>query len=452
MKSEGKKYVLVAACILFLASAFVGHHFWSRSNTLSGPAKLAQISQWNKPMNQARLSPDGHAVAFVSPVAGIAQVFLMLTSGGEPLQLTNDDGNKLLDNFSPDGKKIYYERSLGRDEVWAVPALGGAPQRVVSGYYAVPSPEGTFIYYRKSESAGIFRAGKSGLNEELVYKPEGTSMFFIPLVLFPGGEDLLAAGVELHSPNFRFYRINLASHEAADLGEVSGNHDIVWGEPGKTVLLSRNVNGLTNLWTYSLLDRSLTQITFGTGPDFSPMPDPGGKGIYFVNGKSSGFLTAYNVHSKESTDLVSEDATQPSMSPDGKRVMYITLPAPRSTELWVSDIDGANKVKIANDVSLSAGAWAPDNFHLSFLDEARAKVYIVGADGSDLHELPPTGGRPIGTAWSPDQQSVYVGILDNANTIFTAKWSVGSSSLESSRATAALFQLLTPLGSTCSAR
>ena len=59
----------------------------------------------------------------------------------------------------------------------------------------VPSPDGAFIYYAKSDSAGIFRAGKSGLNEELVYNPEGTGLFFIPLLLFPGGNDLLAAGV-----------------------------------------------------------------------------------------------------------------------------------------------------------------------------------------------------------------------------------------------------------------
>ncbi len=81
-------------------------------------------------------------------------------------------------------------------------------------------------------------------------------------------------------------------------------------------------------------DRNLTQITFGTGPDYTPMPDPGGKGIYYVNGKSSGFLTAYHVQSKESTDIVSEDATQPAISPDGKHVMYITLPAPKRNELW----------------------------------------------------------------------------------------------------------------------
>ena len=40
-----------------------------------------------------------------------------------------------------------------------------------------------------------FRAGKSGLNEELVYNPEVTGQLFFPLLLFPGGNDLLAAGL-----------------------------------------------------------------------------------------------------------------------------------------------------------------------------------------------------------------------------------------------------------------
>jgi Tol biopolymer transport system component len=116
--------------------AFVAYHFWPRSNAPSGPAKITQISQWNKAIRRARISPDGHAEAFVSPVGGISQVFLMLTSGGEPLQLTNDEGEKRVDNFSPDGKEVYYGRNIGRDEIWAVPALGGSPRWVVSSAFS----------------------------------------------------------------------------------------------------------------------------------------------------------------------------------------------------------------------------------------------------------------------------------------------------------------------------
>ena len=212
-------------------------------------------------MNEARLSPDGHAVAFTSRVGGIAQVFLILTSGGEPLQLTNGEGDKDVNTFSPDGKEIYYARPRGRDEVWAVPTLGGAPRRVASSSHVVPSPDGASISYVRSGSSGIFRAGKSGLNEELVYNSEGTGLDFFPLLLFPGGNDLLAAAFpKMFRPKFRLYRINVTSHEAPDLGEVSGNRDVVWDEPGKTVLFSRTVNGLTNIWNYSLNGRSLTHI------------------------------------------------------------------------------------------------------------------------------------------------------------------------------------------------
>jgi serine/threonine protein kinase len=425
-----KQYIVLTAGVALLAAAFLAYHFWPRSNTPSGPAKITQISQWNKPMNNARLSPDGHAVAFVSPVGGIAQVFLMLTSGGEPLQLTRDEGDKIVNTFSPDGKEIYYVRTIGRDELWAVPTLGGASHRVASGHFAVPSPDGAFIYYGKSNSSGIFRAGKSGMNEELVHNFEGSGDFFRPLLLFPSGNELLVAGVpRSFGLKFRFYRIGVTSHAAVDLGEISGNPaDVVWAEPGKTVLFSQTVNGLTNIWSYNLQGRGLTQITFGTGPDFSPMPDPGGKGTYFVNGKSSGFLTAYHVHSKESKDIVSEDATQPTISPDGKHVMYIIRPAPHRAELWVSDIDGGNKVELATGETLATGAWAPDNFHLSFQEMetgAAAKVSIVGADGSGLRQLQITAERFNSSVLSADQKTIYVVGFEKGSPIPTA-WKVNA--------------------------
>jgi len=435
-----KQYIVLTACVALVAAAFVAYHFWLRSNAPSGPAKITQISQWNKPMDHARLSPDGHTIAFFSPVGGIEQVFLMLTSGGEPLQLTNDEGDKFVDNFSSDGKEIYFVKSLGRDEVWAVPTLGGVPHRVVSGHFAVPSPDGAFVYYAKWNSTGIFRSGKSGLNEELVYNSEGSGLRFIPLLLFPGGNDLLAAGVRTDSPKERFYRINLASHEATDLGEdeVSGNpFDVAWAEPGNSVLFPRTVNGLTNIWKYSLQDRSLTQVTVGTGPDFWPMSDQGGKEIYYVSGKSSGFLTAYHTHSKESADIVSEDATQPGISPDGKRVMYVTIPAPEKRELWVSDIDGGNKVKLATGgAGMGTASWAPDNFHLSFLEDhsgAGNKASIIGVDGSGLRQLPRMGDTVHSLVWSPDQKSVYVHAEEKdkqGSTSTVWKWSLDGSNPE----------------------
>jgi serine/threonine protein kinase/Tol biopolymer transport system component len=428
-----KWYVILGACVVLLAAAFGAYHIWPHANTPSDAAQVTKISQWNKPMNDARLSPGGRAVAFVSPAGGVAQVFLMLTSGGEPLQLTNDEGDKNVDTFSRDGREVYYSRFLGRDEVWAVPALGGSPRRVASANYLVFSPDGGSMFYAKSDNSGIFRADKSGLNEEPVYSSAGTGMSFIPLLVFPGGEELLAAGGQPFSPDFNFYRINLISHKATDLGAVSGNTDVVWAEPGKAVLFSRNVSGLTNIWKYNL-DGTLTQITLGAGPDYSPMPDPAGKGIYYVNGKSSGFLTTYHVHSKESKDIASDDATQPEISPDGKRVMYTTLPAPNRNELWVSDIDGDNTAKLATGEILKTGTWAQDNFHLAFVNAGaneEDKAYVVGADGSGLRQLLRTENTIWNVVWGRDQKSIYVSGPEKASQILTVwKWNVDGSNPE----------------------
>ena len=133
-------------------------------------------------MNGATLSPDGHAVAFVSPVGGIAQVFLMLTSGGEPLQLTNDEGDQGCEQFF-----ARWERNLLQDGLSAAMRFGQCRHSVglhavwSSANYVLPSPDGAFIFYMKSDSPEIFRAEKSGLSEELVYNSEGKGQFFTPL-------------------------------------------------------------------------------------------------------------------------------------------------------------------------------------------------------------------------------------------------------------------------------
>jgi hypothetical protein len=257
------------------------------------------------------------------------------------------------------------------------------------------------------------------MGEEQVYVLDAKGLRVQRILPFPDGKHLLALAVAPASflEVFHAYDVDLLNANANDLGDVTGEAaDAAWLEAGKSILFSRTVNGLTNIWKFNLKDRSLAQVTFGTGPDFSPMPDPMGKGIYIVNGKSAGILTAYNTHSKESMDIASENATQPAISHDGKRVMYVTVPAKDRNELWVSNIDGSNKVRLVPSGILGTATWAKDNFHLMFISEEAGKPtksYIIGADGSGLHSLTWTGGPIQNLNWSPDQKAVYIN--GNAN-------------------------------------
>jgi serine/threonine protein kinase/Tol biopolymer transport system component len=417
-KSPLTKYIAAGGAVLLAAATFMLYHLKSGSTAPTGPAKITQISHWNKPMDGARLSPDGHTVAFTSPVDGVAQVFVMLTSGGEPLQLTKDEGGKFVDSFSPDGTEIYYGRSTVGFEIWAVPTLGGNPRRAVTGFNMAPSPDGAFIYFLRAGKRGVLRADKSGMGEEEVYSFDAKALPARRILPFPGGNHLLVLNgkvVTLSDDQFHAYDVDLSKKTADDLGEVSANLlDAGWGELGKSLLVSRTVNGLSNLWEYDLKSKTMTQITSGTGPDLSPMRDPGGKGIYFVNGKSSGALTAYNLHSKQSTDIAAENATQPVVSWDGKRISYVTTPSNDRSEVWTANVDGSNKVKIATSKSIATGDWAPDNFHLYFMQEEPNRIFIAGADGSGVHEIPWNGGVTQNVIPSPDQKYIYVNSFDQA--------------------------------------
>jgi eukaryotic-like serine/threonine-protein kinase len=413
---------LAAVIAVIVGVGYVAYHFGAGSKIPTGPAKIAQISHWDKPMDRARLSPDGRAVAFSSPVAGVEQVFLMLASGGEALQLTNDETDKFVTNFSADGTEIYYRRQFGRDETWSVPTLGGTSKRVVSGYAVSPSADGSSIYYTKQGTRTIYRADRAGMGEESVFAMDPKSYPVSRIIPFPDGKRLLVltANAITTSDGFELHIVDLEKKSVTDFEEIQGPPaEVVWQEPGKSILFSRTMNGLTNIWKMNLADKSLTQVTFGPGPDHTPMPDPAGKGVYLVNGKSTGYLTAYNTHTKESVDISGENATQPVLSRSGKRLMYVTFPSRDRNELWVADVDGNNKTRLAQGFSVATGYWSPDDSRVSFSMEEpgkQSKLYLVHPDGSGLQTLKWMDAASVqALSWSADQKSVFVnGVLKGA--------------------------------------
>jgi serine/threonine protein kinase len=419
------KHLAPAAAVLLIVGAFLAY-FHLRTRVPSASGKVTQISHWNKTLYSAKLSPDGRTVAFGSLVGGVPQVFVMLASGGEPLQLTRDESDKAVDSFSPDGIEIYY-RTVDQDETWAVPTLGGTTRRVASGHSLVPSADGRSLFYLKQGRDAVYRADARGINEETLYAFVKPSLTPISILLFPGGNDLLIASVD-QSRQFQLSKLSVADRSAVDLGTAPDwGDDVSWQEPGKTLLFSRTVGGITNIWRYDLADRSLTQVTFGNGPDCCPMSDRAGRGIYYVNGRQSGYLTAYHVGTKESVDILDEAATQPAISPNGKRVMYTKLLWPSQTELWVSDLDGRNRIRLASSSGmLETGFWSPDGSQLSFWDAtgglSESIAYVVGADGRDLRQIRRLEGPEAFVVWSRDGRSLYISTLKAGSGVKATVW------------------------------
>ena len=77
---------------------------------------------------------------------------------------------------------------------------------------------------------------------------------------------------------------------------------------------------MTNLWKQELAGGTLEQLTPARVPITVRCPIRTGDGIYFVSGKVTGALMAYNIKTGVAKEIVSELSTQPIISPDGKHV------------------------------------------------------------------------------------------------------------------------------------
>src|ERR1700722_2858049 len=427
-RNKGKVFsVVILLLVLLLAAGYGAYHMLFARGGAQGPAKVTKISDWNKSMDGAVLSPDGRTVSFTSPVEGYDQVFIMLASGGEPLQLTKDEGNKNVLSFSSDNTQIYFGKTLGEPEIWVIPALGGTPQRLAGGRTVTPSADGQFLFILRPDGH-IVRTSRSGAGEqELVYTPplavaaRSSSLGFglsVDMKSYPDGKSLLitspgSSGAAL------LQRLDLASHGIESIAELPDTSIWdSWAVPGKSVYVSRKVNGITNIWEFLLSDRSFRQVTFGTGPDTTPMPDPGGKGIYFVNGRRGGALTVYRPQSRQFSDLVNEDASQPTISSDGRRVAYLTTPELNKAELWASDLTGEHRLKLASGGGdLETLAWSRDKSKFLYSDKNgnEWQLLLIDADGTHLRQLPWSGNFPGFAIWEPGDQSIIVGGLDKNN-------------------------------------
>ena len=421
--SRNKAKVIAAGVVVVLLLLAAGYGIFRATHGVAtvAPVKITQVSHWNKGMNNPILSPDGHAVAFTSEVGGYEQIFVMLTSGGEPLQITSDEDNKIVWNFSADGTHILYMRQLGGIETWSVPTLGGTASHFGAGVGFVASPDGRSVFYGDPLKGKVMQSPASGGPGQEILDVRKAGVVPQKALVFPdsGSLLLLLSNPALpDSTEFRLARLNISSHELTKMESLTGSAgSVTWGEPGNTLLLDRNVNGLVNLWEYDLTTKEYRQLSSGAGPDYAPMKDPGGKGIFFVNGKRSGMLSVYDLKTKTSADIGSDQPAQPTLSQDGKHVMYVTAPEPGHMELWVSNTDGSQKLKLASGKTISAADWSPDASELTYMvsdERGNEKHFAVRRDGSHVREMPHPTPRQSTDAYTPDGKEIFLAGFEDA--------------------------------------
>jgi len=146
-----------------------------------------------------------------------------------------------------------------------------------------------------------------------------------------------------------------------------------------------------------------------TQPSFSP----DGKKIVFssLRHKSAEIYTI-NVDGSNLTRITKTPywEIRPSFTPDGRSIMFISDKNNYAGEPYLIDIDGSNYRKLVPGYSgVSDARYSPDGNYVAFtVQTGRARdVYIMKSDGTEIRRLTANGHENSSLVFSPDGKKIY---------------------------------------------
>src|SRR5713101_2548419 len=107
-------------------------------------------------------------------------------------------------------------------------------------------------------------------------------------------------------------------------------------------------------------------------------------------------------------------ASDPQISPDGKRIVYVRAFADimsdkRLSNLWAVDFDGLdNRGVTAGNFTDESPRWSPDGTRIAFVSDrdGTPQLYIRWMDSGQTAKLTSLESGPSNLAWSPDGKRI----------------------------------------------
>ena len=366
-----------------------------------------QLTNFADSATSPALSRDGRMLTFIrGPFTFFSpgQVYVKRLPDGEPVQLTNDNTEKMGPQFLPDGARISYSTGMGAGsqsmDTWVVSVDGGPSQRLLT------NAEGMTWFNDRAGQLRILFSEMTGLGGQMsivssterrtapqnVYVPPPPAGMAHRSYRSPDGQWVLVVEMDGKS----WLQCRLVPFDGGSAGKPVGPApaqctEAAWSPDGTWMYFTaRTANGI-HIWRQRFPDGAPEQVTFGTSTEEGIHFAPDGRSFVTSVGTSQSTLWVHD--SRGDRQITSEGYVfMPSFSPDGKKLYYLVrsngLRSWNQGGLWVADLETRRRERLFADLQIIHYKISMDGQRVVFVsvdEQGRNPVWLSLLNG----QLPP---------------------------------------------------------------
>lgn len=415
---------LAAPALLFLVYDLTDT--WRES---SAPMQIVTVTSAPGREFQPSFSPDGKRVVYsASGEAGDnTDIYVQTIGAAQPFRLTTDRAEDLSPVWSPDGGRIAWLRTGPKETaIFVSPVQGGVhgkiadvfPTRVESvGRHLDWAPDGRYFAASDKDAPGVpFRIVlievATGRKEPATippdniigdmaprFSPDGKWIAFIRAVSSGVGDVWItrAAGGEPRRVTFDNRSILSMS----------------WGPGGRSIVFSSNRMRNHALWRIPISGGPATRVPMVSENASDPAFSRDGRRMVYAQLFEDTNIWRFDLERRQPPHKVVSSTqydSSPTIAPDGSRIAFRSNRS-GSNEIWQSDPNGRAAWQFTHVGGALTGSpkWSPDGRWIAFdsRPDGQADIYVMPVAGGEMRRISNSPAEDVVPNWSRDGQWIY---------------------------------------------